>query len=62
MLLSNKATCARAAMAALIERGMPLSELDPGFPKAVARLAWAIADAMADEHMDRSGRERRGPR
>ena len=61
LLLTHKAGDARAAMAALIEaRGIPLSEQDPGFPEAVARLAWAIADAMADEHIERAGGQRKG--
>lgn len=54
LLLSNKANDARTAMCAIIEsRGLSVREDDPEYPAAVARLAWAIADAMADERAAR---------
>ena len=50
LLLSNKANDARSAMCALIEsRALPMQPNEAGFAAAVARIAWGIADAMADE-------------
>ena len=55
MLLSNKAHDARTAMCALIEsRALSVREDDPEYPAAVARLAWDIADAMAEERARRT--------
>ncbi len=55
VLLSNKATDARAAMRSLIEaRSLDISENDPTFPAALAKLAWVIADAMSVEHLERA--------
>lgn len=55
LLLTNKAGDARAAMKALIEsRGLQLREDDAGFARAIAKLSWEIADAMAEEHMSRA--------
>jgi len=57
-LLSNKASDARVALGALIEaRSLAVREDDPEFPKAVSRLAWAIADAMTEEHLTRAGKD-----
>ena len=57
VLMSNRVNDARVAMAALIEsRALPFSEGEPGFPQAVAKLAWAIADAMSDERSRRTGK------
>ena len=48
---------ARSAMCALIEsRGIAMREDDPEFPKAVAALAWLVADAMQAERKKRGGR------
>ena len=59
LLLTHKAGDARAAMQSLIEsRGINLSEQDPSFPRELAALAWAIADAMAEEHISRAGGRR----
>jgi hypothetical protein len=42
-------------MAALIEsRAIPLSETDPSFPIELAKLSWAIADAMHRERVARA--------
>lgn len=55
MVLSSKVQDARAAMCALIEsRALPYREDEPGFPAAVAALAWAIAEAMAAERIRRT--------
>ena len=63
LLLTHKAGDARAAMAALIEsRSLSVREDEPGYPKAVAKLAWLIADAMAEEHIKRASGEPRGRR
>lgn len=59
LLLTHKAGDARAAMAAIVEsRSLSIREDDPEYPKVVAKLAWAIPDAMAEEHMLRAS----GPR
>lgn len=63
LLLTHKAGDARAAMAALIEsRGLSIREDEPGYSKAVAKLAWSIADAMAEEHIRRASGDKRGSR
>jgi hypothetical protein len=55
LLLTHKAVDARAFAAALIEsRALSIREDEPGYPAAVAKLAWSLADAMADEHMKRA--------
>jgi hypothetical protein len=57
VLMSNRVNDARVAMAALIEsRALPFNEGEPGFPQAVAELAWKIADAMSEERTKRSGK------
>lgn len=57
VLLTNRVHDARSAMCALIEsRAIGMSESDPGFPAALAELAWKIADAMAVERGKRSGK------
>lgn len=57
-LMSNRVNDARVAMAALIEaRALPYNEGEPGFPQAVAELAWQIADAMSAERTKRSGKQ-----
>jgi hypothetical protein len=56
-ILSNKASDARIALGALIEaRSLSIREDDPAYPKAVAKVAWAIADAMSEEHLERTGK------
>jgi hypothetical protein len=55
LLLTHKAGDARAFAAALIEsRALSTHESEPGYGKLIAKLAWQIADAMADEHMKRA--------
>lgn len=55
MILSNRSQDARSAMCALIEsRALPYREDEPEFPAQVAKLAWAIADAMAAERIVRA--------
>lgn len=59
VLLSNKAHDARAFAAALIEsRALSTQESEPGYPKVIAKLAWQIADEMANEHLWRASGER----
>lgn len=58
VLMSNRVNDARVAMAALIEsRALPFNEGEPGYPQAIAKLAWAIADAMSEERANRSGKQ-----
>lgn len=53
--LSNQVHDARSAMQALIEsRSLSIREDEPTYPAVVARLAWAIADAMAAERRNRT--------
>ncbi len=60
LLLTHKAGDARVAMAALIDsRAIPYSEDDPKYAKAIAELAWKLADAMAEEHINRAEPNRR---
>lgn len=55
LLLSNKAHDARTAMCAIIEsRALPLHPNDAGYAAAVARIAWEVADAMAEERTSRA--------
>lgn len=57
VLMSNRVNDARVAMAALIEaRAIPYNEGEPGFPQALAALAWEIADAMSEERANRTGK------
>jgi hypothetical protein len=52
--LSNRAQDARSAMCALVmARGLSIDEMDPGYPALIAKVAWLIADAMADERVRR---------
>lgn len=55
LLLSNKVNDARTAMCALIEsRALPLQPNEAGYAAAVARIAWEVAEAMADERAART--------
>lgn len=48
-------------MVALIDaRSIAISEGDPEFAKALAALAWAIADAMAEQRLARSRKRVKG--
>lgn len=63
VLLSNKASDARAAMAALISsRSFSIREDEPDYPAYVAKVAWEIADAMADEYSTRRAGVLGGPK
>lgn len=54
-LSPNKVHDARCAMGALISgRCLPYQEHESEFPAEVAKLAWDIAEAMAEEHAKRS--------
>ncbi|HMI82614.1 MAG TPA: hypothetical protein VK550_00905 [Polyangiaceae bacterium] len=55
LLLSSKVLDAREAMKALISsRSLSLREDEPGYPMALAKLAWKIADAMTKERLRRA--------
>jgi hypothetical protein len=48
---------ARGAMKGLLAgRGLPLQETDPQYPDEIAKLAFDIAEAMAEERARRGGR------
>lgn len=54
LMLTAELADARAAMQSLIEaRSLSVPESDPAYPKELAVLAWAIADAMATERAAR---------
>jgi hypothetical protein len=58
-LLTAENADAREAMHAIVSsRCLSWKEDEPGYPKAVAELAWKIADAMAAER----GRRQHGRR
>lgn len=59
LLLSAKVLDAREAMTALIAgRSLAIREDEPGYARALAKLAWEIADAMTEERLIRSRKAR----